>query len=166
MHLGDLAADLQLQTLQFCTSRDLSTLSRTHTSLRDAAEYMLYSDIDFPALSVGTRIEGIPRTCQSLMTLKTSLLHTLSTNARKAAMVKALFLELRATAVRDQVPSILIQLSEALQCLPNLVDLCIVYHWMKELPKGCLFKPNDQVRLCTPAIRTVVIRSPQRPVKS
>jgi hypothetical protein len=58
MHLGDLAAELQLQILQFCPpSRDLSTLSRTHTSLRDAAEYILYSDIDFRALPVGKLIE-------------------------------------------------------------------------------------------------------------
>ena len=106
--------------------------------MRDAAEYMLYSNIDFRVLPYGKLIGGKPRMSQSLIMLKTSLLHTLSTNARKAAMVKVLFLNLRATIVGDAIPSILIQLPEALQCLPNLVDLCIVYLRAAELPEGCL----------------------------
>jgi hypothetical protein len=55
------------------------------------------------------------------------------------------FLELRATAVDDAL-SILIPLSEALQCLLNLVDLCVVYFWVRELPES---DPSSSQRVLT-----------------
>ena len=41
----DLAPEIQLRILQFSSLGDLSSLSRVHTSLRDVAEYVLYSNI-------------------------------------------------------------------------------------------------------------------------
>ena len=45
MHLGDLPFELQLKVAKLCSRQDLASLARTHKSLRDVADYALYSHI-------------------------------------------------------------------------------------------------------------------------
>ena len=130
MHLGDVAFDIQSQILQFCSPRDLANLSAVHTSLRDAAEYVLYSHIRVslwaPDLIVG---RGTRKSPWALVEKK-SLLHTLAGNSRKAKMVKALDIDLAATGYHhpDRVlPLMASKLAEVLETMPNLEDLHITY---------------------------------------
>ena len=70
-------------------------------------------------------------------------MHTLSTNTRKAAMVKALYIEFERVSsfgVERALHSILVKLSGVLQNMPNLVDLRIVYDKMTDPSKGSLSK--------------------------
>ena len=77
MHLGDLAFELQLKVAQLCSLRDLTSLSRVHTSLRDVADFALYSGIY----------------CSSFSAFL-SILQTLTANKQKASLVKVLDIEL------------------------------------------------------------------------
>lgn len=124
MHLGDPALHTQLEIL--CS--DLTSLCRVHSSLRDVAERVLYSHIYLRAYPFDL-IED-KRWKSWALSEKRSLLHTLNKNARKAEIVTSLYIELkqiqsyaleRAMAIR----SILVKVSEALQNMPNLVDLRI-----------------------------------------
>jgi hypothetical protein len=76
MHLGDIAFELQLQVLQLCSLKDLASLARVHTSLRDVTDYALYSHIR----------------CLSFTTFR-STMETLATNMQKASLVKVLDLQ-------------------------------------------------------------------------
>lgn len=84
MHLGDLAFELQLKVLQLCTRQDLASLSRVHTSLKDVADYTLYSYIH----------------CSSFIAFR-SILETLTTNEQKASLVKVFDVELIHVGVDD-----------------------------------------------------------------
>ena len=84
MHLGDLAFELQLKVLQLCTRQDLASLSRVHTSLKDVADYALYSYIH----------------CSSFIAFR-SILETLTTNEQKASLVKVFDVELIHVGVDD-----------------------------------------------------------------
>jgi hypothetical protein len=130
MHLGDVAFDIQSQILQLCSPKDLANLSTVHTSLRDEAEYVLYSHIYFsiraPDLIVGKGTRKSPW----VLVEERSLLHTLASNSRKAEMVKALDIDIAATGHRhpDRVlPLMVSKLAEVLETMPNLVDLRIKY---------------------------------------
>jgi hypothetical protein len=130
MHLGDVAFDIQSQILQLCSPKDLANLSAVHTSLRDAAEYVLYSHIYVslwvPSLIVGKGTRKSPWAWVE----KRSLLHTLASNSRKAEMVKALDIDLAATGHHNPdrvLPLMASKLAEVLETMPNLVDLRIKY---------------------------------------
>ncbi|KAF8330674.1 hypothetical protein F5887DRAFT_999910 [Amanita rubescens] len=112
MHLGDLPIEIQNYVLQSCSPADLAVLSRTHTSLRDAAEYVLYGHIQICLWY--NRVPGVTKILQEKTPLR-----TLVTNSRKASIVKALYLDC------NSVPENL--LAEALEKMTALVDLCIRY---------------------------------------
>ena len=141
MHLGDLPLEIQSYVLQFCSPNDLAVLSRTHTSLRDAAEYVLYGRIDIygvrpydlilldydPSLPNPPDHDTSPR---GLIEHK-SPLHTLITNSRKASIVKAFYVDFayEYDGVLD-VDSVAMdfvaeKLAEALEKMTGLVDLRI-----------------------------------------
>jgi hypothetical protein len=128
MHLANVPFDIQLQTLQFCSPKELAILSRVHSSLRDVAEYVLYSHIfvrmwTSNLVSWKWQLEGTQKSLWALVEEK-SLLHTLVSSSRKAAMVKALELKLLSTQKVD-LPLLASKLAEALEAMPNLVDLRI-----------------------------------------
>ena len=141
MHLDDIAPEIWLEILQSCSPGDLASLSRVHSSLRDVAELVLYTHIYFPAhpfdlvqdqnsLSWALKEHG-------------SLLHTL-TRARKAKMVKSLYIELhksdshRHGEVKSAIRCILIELSQLLKDMPNLVDFRIMYGGFSDPSEGRL----------------------------
>ncbi|KAF8341130.1 hypothetical protein F5887DRAFT_1076559 [Amanita rubescens] len=141
MHLGDLPLEIQSYILQFCSPNDLAILSRTHTSLRDAAEYVLYGRIDIYGarpydlilLDYDPSIPNPPDhdiSPQGLNEHK-SPLHTLITNSRKASIVKAFYVDFAHVydGVLD-VNSVAMdfvaeKLGEALEKMTALVDLRI-----------------------------------------
>lgn len=129
MHPGDVAFEVQLQILQFCSLNDLTAVARAHSSLRDAAENMLYSHIDFSPRQRDRAIwEGPSKSPWDSIVKETApLISTLSKNTRKAPMVKAFYIELGGEAYDDYsvIPAILAELSGALRVMPNLVDLRI-----------------------------------------
>lgn len=141
MLLNHFAFEIWHEILRFCTSSTLSSLSRVNTSLRDLAEYVLYGHIYFSTCPFDLIRD---KACKSwALTEKRSLLHTLSTNTRKAAMVKALYIEFERVSsfgVERALHSILVKLSGVLQNMPNLVDLRIVYDKMTDPSKGSLSK--------------------------
>ena len=58
-----------------------------------------------------------------------SLLHTFATNSRKASMVKSFYVELeREGGDGNAIRFVLAKLAEALEKMPNLVDLRIIPH--------------------------------------
>jgi len=72
------------------------------------------------------------------MTEDGSLLDTLTTNARKARMVKALYFQIELYYYIDYkiVRPILVKLAEALEKMPNLVDLRVVNGMIRDPSKG------------------------------
>ncbi|KAF8330675.1 hypothetical protein F5887DRAFT_999911 [Amanita rubescens] len=135
MHLGDLPLEIQSLVLQFCSPNDLAVLSRTHTSLRDAAEYVLYGNIQI-CLWYDT-VHGVTEILQE----KTPL-HTLLTNSWKASIVKVFYFHC------NFVPESL--LAEALEKMTALVDLCIFYgkttdqcERISQVIRGGYFKLNS-----------------------
>ena len=105
MHLGDLPFELQLKVVQLCSRRDWASLSRTHTSLRDAADYALYSHIPFRSLKFR---QGFP--------FKAAL-QTLATNVHKASLVRVLDVQL--TLYRSDLHFLEIMA----EMLPNMFNL-------------------------------------------
>ena len=133
MHLGDVAFDIQSQILQFCSPKDLANLSAVHTSLRDAAEYVLYSHIHVYLWSPDLIVGNGTRKSPWALVEERSLLHTLASNSRKAEMVKALDIDIAATGHRhpDKVLLLMVsKLAEVLETMPNLLDLRIKYGLM------------------------------------
>ena len=139
MHLCEIAPELQLEILQFCPPRDLASLSTVHTSLRDVAEHALYSHIDFlirPSDFI-----------QDWHYNEGSLLHTLSTSARKSVMVKEVYIRFLGRDYWSQRASggsnsedwhpavIMMYISDTLKKLPNLAELGIAYPWCGD-PSG------------------------------
>ena len=128
MHLEDVGFDIHSQILQFCSPEDLVNLSTVHTSLRDAAEYVLYTHI---YISIRWQYELIARkvTPKSPWTLveERSLLHTLASNSRKAEMVKALDIDLERRHPIRVLLLLVSKLAEVLETMPNLVDFRIKY---------------------------------------
>ena len=132
MFLGDLPLEIRYNILEHCSPRDLAVLSRVHTSVRDVAEYALYSHIRYCAqphdMVSSERVQAAPQRLK-----EESLLHTFANNSRKASMVKALYIELeKKWGYDDAVHFVLVKLAEALEKMPNLVDLRIIYSPMKE----------------------------------
>ncbi|KAF8341142.1 hypothetical protein F5887DRAFT_976919 [Amanita rubescens] len=130
MHFVDVALEVQLQILQFCSPQDLAILSLVHSSLRDAAEYVLYSHIDFSPEERDTYVEEdtYRSPWESSMQKTSPLLSTLDRNARKASTVKAFYIELGGEDYGDDniIPPILVKLAGVLKKMPNLVDLRIM----------------------------------------
>ncbi len=130
MHLGDLPPEIHGLALQFCSPADLAVLSRTHTSLRDAAEYVLYSRIDICADPSDLILVDYHDTHRRLNKHK-SPLHTLITNSQKASIVKALYVDFGRPYMgfrnnRDMI-FVAEELARALEKMTALVDLCIGY---------------------------------------
>ena len=129
IHPGDIAFEVQLQILQFCSLKDLTVVARVHSSLRDAAENALYSHIDFSPRQRDRAIwEGPSKSPWKSAVKETApLLSTLARNARNASMVKTFYIELGGEAYDDfsVIPPILAELSGALRAMPNLMDLRI-----------------------------------------
>jgi len=150
MYLDDIAPELRLEILQLCSPRDLASLSRVHSSLRDVAEPALYTHIYFSA-SPFDLIQDQKRKSPSqegrmsnpwALKEHKSLLHTLSTSAWKAKMVKSLHIELhthtRHREAQNAIRSILIKLSQLLKNMPNLVDFRIIYDVSNDPSEGRL----------------------------
>ena len=100
MHLGDIAFELQLQVLQLCSLKDLASLSRVHSSLRDVTDYALYSHIR----------------CLTFATFQ-STMETLATNMQKASLVKVLDLQF----VFYKIPQGSLKIMA--RALPNMLNL-------------------------------------------
>ena len=100
MHLGDIAFELQLQVLQLCSLKDLASLSREHSSLRDVTDYALYSHIR----------------CLTFATFQ-STMETLATNMQKASLVKVLDLQF----VFYKIPQGSLKIMA--RALPNMLNL-------------------------------------------
>lgn len=149
MFLGDLPVEIQYNISAHCSPSDLAVLSRVHTSVRDVAEHALYGHIRYcaqPLNMIGTIIEwpkisldypfGYKEVTQWLRDSK-SLFHTFAANSRKASMVKALYIDLEKNwGCDDTVRLVLVNLAEALEKMPNLVDLRIIYSPMKDQFEG------------------------------
>ena len=130
MSLRDLPLEIQQAVLEHCSPNDLAALSRVHTSVRDAAEHALYSHIRYYAHPLDMVSESNQVVPQRLNENR-SLLHTFSTNSRKASMVKAFYVELETrggcgVGGSSVVRFVLVKLAEALEKMPNLVDLRIL----------------------------------------
>ena len=129
--LLDLAPEIQYQIMQFCPPGALSSLAMVHTSLRYAAEQILYTHVCFHGHERRDRIIS-----NWVLKENLSLAHTFVANPWKAGMVKTLVIKFAAGTTRLTVlqeredlkafHSFLVMLSEALQHMPNLVDLCIL----------------------------------------
>ncbi len=139
MHLNDLPLEVQVRILQFCSSNDLAALSRVQTSVRDVAEYVLYSHIHFHARPLDMIIHPwsmLPPRWKDERTL----LHTLAADPRKATIVKTFYLLLEPNnqyVVPNKVVGlVLVQLADALENMSNLVDLRIMYLPMEDPSEG------------------------------
>ncbi len=112
----------------FCSSNDLAALSRVQTSVREVAEYVLYSHIHFRA---GTHV--------FVWEDDRSPLRTLAANPRKAAIVKAFYVQIKfGRPIPRRVAEarlVLTKVAKALENLFNLVDLRIIYKPMGD-PSG------------------------------
>ena len=135
MFLGDLPLTIQCNILEHCLPSDLAILSRVHSSVRDVAEYALYSHIHYRAqlFKIVTMVPSWEsQAVQVLQRLKEnkSLLHTFATNPWKASMVKEFYFELDRGDGCDNnlIHFVLVKLVEALEKMPNLVDLRIIQH--------------------------------------
>src|SRR6266576_4544341 len=120
MHLCEITPELQLEILQFCTPRDLASLSRVHTSLSDVAQHALYSHIYFfahPPDFIPLEDWDSDRN-PSKLNKDGSLFHMLSTSARRAAIVKKLHIHFsdgdywRGATVTTAVNDIMVQVSD------------------------------------------------------
>lgn len=133
--LLDLAPEIQIQIMQFCSPGSLPSLSRVQSSLRDIAEHLLYSRVHLYARPLDLIQDWRSGSYKWVLKEKRSVLHTLIANVRKAGMVKALYIELE-TAIfctkysfenLKALHPFMVKLSEVLQHMPNLVDLRIVH---------------------------------------
>ncbi|KAF8346153.1 hypothetical protein F5887DRAFT_962889 [Amanita rubescens] len=142
MNLCEITPELQLEVLQFCTPLDLAALSRAHTSLRDVAQHALYSHIFFLAYLSDFIQDWDSERNPSKLNKAGSLFHTLSTSARKAAMVNKLRIHFSNrdswNGAKIALDPIMVHVSDTLKKLPNLVDLRIAYDWFGDFSGGCL----------------------------
>jgi hypothetical protein len=138
MPLLVLFPEILLEILQLCPLGDLASLSRAHTSLRDVADRILYGHISVVAWPWEFKQGPGKKGLKWLMDDMRSLLHTLSTNAQKAAMVKSLYIEFDffVCNVEDAVRFLLVKLSDSLKNMSNLVDLRIVYGGLLDPSQG------------------------------
>ena len=157
MHFENLALEIRLQIMQFCSHSDLCSLARVHSSLQDAAECVIYSHIYF----CGWPFDLIQDQTWKSWELKEdrSLLHTLASNARKAAMIKVLYIEFEQVGVyisKEALHPIRVKLSEALSNMSNLVDLRVVYDDMMVDPSDVVF--SQAIRfVCSTTLETTFI---------
>src|SRR6266550_7424754 len=129
MYLTTLPFEIQVRILQLCSSNDLAALSRVQTSVRDVAEYVLYSHIHFRA-PPDAMVFYVWTTLPARWKDDRSLFHTLAANPRKAAIVKAFYVQLEKFAPGKVLRLVLIKVAEALENMSNLVDLRILYQAM------------------------------------
>ena len=157
MHFGHLALEIHLHIIRFCSHSDLCSLARVHSSLRVTAEHVLYSHIYFCAWP----FDLIQDQTWKSWKLKEdrSLLHTLASNTRKAAMVRVLWIDFENVGLynsKETLHSILLKLSEALPKMSNLVDLRVVYDDMLVDPSDGAF--GRAIRfVCSAIVKTVFI---------
>jgi hypothetical protein len=148
MFLTDLPLEIQFHILELCSPSSLAILSRVHTSLRDVAECALYSYVHYWIQPLDAVILS-PNDDSSVLELQEnrSLLHTFATNPRKASKVKALYVEFDTrNLVRGEIMHfILIKVAEALEKMPNLVDLRILY----SLDDSCEDRLNQVIRFAS-----------------
>jgi hypothetical protein len=149
MVFRDLPLEIQSRILEFCSPGDLAVLSRVHASVRDMAEYALYSRIRYRVrpsdLIIPPRGVENDESSQELKEDR-SLLHTFANNSWKASMVKMFYVELEhedqfigfrwhcghSTCIKS-TDFILVKLAEALVKMSNLVDLRILHSPMDDL---------------------------------
>ena len=100
MVFRDLPPETQSCILELCSPSDLDVLSRVHTSVRDMAEYALYSRIQYRVrpsdLIIPSRNIENGESSQKLKE-DGSLLHTFAINSRKASMVKITLMQIPIT---------------------------------------------------------------------
>ncbi|KAF8332433.1 hypothetical protein F5887DRAFT_1286676 [Amanita rubescens] len=168
MFLDNVAPEIRLEILQLCSPKDLASLSMVHSSLRDVAERVLYTHIHFLAHPFNLIGDQKRRSGSQAGALRSdsnpwaldehkSLLHTLSTSARKAKMVKSLYIELHKFIRHHNgvgkrgIRFILTKLSQLLKDMPNLVDFRIIYDVEGDPSEGLLSKAirHDHLRLHT-----------------
>ena len=132
MFLGDLPLDIQYGIFEHCSTSGLAALSRVHSSARDVAENFLYSHICYCAQPLAPR--GLEE--------DRSPLHTLATNSQKASIVKSFYIELENSWHHsfddnlNEAHCVLVKLVEALEKMPNLVDLRVSHSPMEDLSEG------------------------------
>jgi hypothetical protein len=140
MHLVDVALEVQLQIFQLCSPQDLATLSRVHSSLRDAAEYVLYSHIDISPEERDMEVEedAIRSPWSSAVEKTSPLLSTLANTAQRASTVKAFYIKLGGKTYDDRnvISPFLVKLAGVLEKMPNLVDLRIMTDAMMDRSDG------------------------------
>ena len=139
MFLGDLALEIQYNILEHFLPSDLAVLSRVHTSVRDVMECALYSHVRYCAQPLDMVSSGDNQATSTPQRLNEnrSLLHTFTTNSRKASMVKTLYIELEKNWGCDEaVCFVLVKLAEVLEKMPKLVDLRIIHSPTKDLSQG------------------------------
>ncbi len=158
MPLTDFAHEIQLHIVQFCSHSDLASISRVHTALQDVAESVLYSHICVEGES--DRSLGLTKLdkgqTQPSLKENRSPLYALVTNSRKAAMVKALRVDLgcpyntgRGWYNYDddrQLGFVVNKIAEALKQMPNLVDLHIRSGRAGEAFKGSITSIGEVIR--------------------
>ena len=122
----NLPLETQVYILQLCSREDLAALARTHSTLRDVAEYVLYRHINF---SIGPKMFSLYHGDRKPLSVEdfVSLVHTLTTNSRKALIVKKVYFEVEYYGIREEVCPGLFQFSKALKNMSNLVDLRVKY---------------------------------------
>ena len=144
MMFRDLPPEIQSHIFELCPPGDLAVLSRVHTSVRDMAEYALYSHIQY-SVRPSDLIIGSQELKQD-----GSLLHTLANNSQKALMVKMLYVVLVDEYDEEngthsmKADFILVKLAEVLVKLSHLVDLRILHgQWMND--SDVLFKGTQRI---------------------
>ncbi|KAF8341153.1 hypothetical protein F5887DRAFT_976970 [Amanita rubescens] len=147
MYLDNIAPEIRLEILQLCSPKDLASLASVHSSLRDVAERALYTHIylsahPFDLIQDQKRSQEGRTSNPWALKEHGSLLHTLSTSAWKAKIVKSLYIELHSTMSHHEVQNatryILIKLSQLLKNMPNLVDFRIIYDALDDPSEGRL----------------------------
>ena len=137
MFLTDLPLEIRLRISKHCSPSSLAILSRVNTSLRDVAEYALYSHIHY-------------------WEENRLLLHTFATNPRKASRVKGFYVELNIGKQGSEVVtrSILVKIAEALKKMPNLVDLRILYE-LNYVDHSCEDRLNQVIRFASSRFQVI-----------
>lgn len=159
MPLTDFAHEIQLHIVQFCSRNDVASLSRIHTALQDVAESVLYSHVVIEGES--DRSLGLAKLdkgqTQPSLKENRSPLYALFSNSRKAAMVKALRVDLGCPYKisgrgwynydDDWLHGFVVnKIAEALEQMLNLVDLRVRSGRAGEAFKGSITSIGEVIR--------------------
>lgn len=141
MLLIRVALEVQLQIFQLCSPNDLAVVSRVHSSLRDVAEYLLYSLIDFSSLDSDGGTYNYLSPWESAVKKTAPLLSTLASNTWKASTITAFYIQLDGDDDNRDVPCLLlVELAGVLEKMPNLMDLRILIYEEVDRSDGIISK--------------------------